>query len=388
MLLLSTRSPCRVNESTLRIDRKFHTGTCLYAKSLDTEIVVIAPALSDGDDQMDFIDVPQAQVPYRVETIQCDGSFKPLESDTDRVAALVREATLLYGTGFGTERIALALGKVFIPIVECNLRTQIELARLSASGSLQRGVRTLRTVIRTARQIWTLRGAHSIHCNGYPIHNQMRRFHADCLLYLDSRMGREMVIDEKRLESRIASLEGGRRPRLLFSGRYEAIKGAMDVVEVGIDLFKSGVAFELDLYGEGAQVKAMRAKVAAAGGTGCIRIHDAIPYPDLVERSRDSDLFICCHVQDDPSCTYLESCGSGLPIAGYGNAMWRSLADTAKNGVVTPMRQPRLLSSAIKRLLEDSAQLGEWARKSRAFALEHTFESEFEKRIQALRVHL
>lgn len=388
MILLPTFSPCVIADGVLRIDRKVHTGTCLYAESLDAEIVVLAPVLSDGDRQMDFIEVPLDQVPYRVETVRCNGNFEPLGTDVDRVAALVREARLLYGTGFGTEQYARSLGKTFIPVVEYNLRTQIEVARLPVSGFLRRGIRTVRALIRTAREVLTLRAAHSIHCNGYPIFDQTIRFHADCLLYLDSRMGREMVIDEERLEARIASLEGGRRPLLLYSGRYEAMKGAMDVVEVGVDLFEAGVDFELDLYGKGDQAEAMRACVEAAGASERIRVHDAIPYPELVERSHDSDLFVCCHVQDDPSCTYLESCGSGLPIAGYGNAMWRPFAAAAQNGLVTELGEPTRLASAIKELLMNRAQLADWARKSRAFALEHTFEAEFEKRISALRKHL
>ena len=388
MILLPTFSPCVIADGVLRIDRKFHTGTCLYAESLDAEIVVLAPILGDGDRQMDFIEVPLDQVPYRVETVRCDGNFEPLGTDVDRVAGLVREAGLLYGTGFGTEQHARSLGKTFIPIVEYNLCTQIEVARLPVSGFPRRGVRTVRTLLRTAREVLTLRAAHSIHCNGYPIYDQTRRFHKKCLLYLDSRMGREMVIDASRLEARIASLEGGRRPRLLYSGRYETMKGAMDVVEVGVFLFGEGVDFELDLYGKGDQAEAMRARVEEAGASECIRVHDAIPYPELVERSHDSDLFVCCHVQDDPSCTYLESCGSGLPIAGYGNAMWRPFAAAAHNGLVTPMGKPAALASAIKVLLANREQLAVWARKSRAFALEHAFEAEFEKRISALRPHL
>ncbi|MEZ4290401.1 MAG: hypothetical protein R3E53_07630 [Myxococcota bacterium] len=110
--------------------------------------------------------------------------------------------------------------------------------------------------------------------------------------------------------------------------------------------------------------------------------------PELVERSAEADLFVCCHVQDDPSCTYLEASGAGLPIAGYGNRMWRHFAAAAGSGVVTPMKRPVALAEAIGDLLAAPDRLATLSRRARAFALEHCFEREFEKRVDAIRPYL
>lgn len=384
MMILPTYSPCILEDDVLWVDRKFHIGVCLYAEQLSTKIIVIAPALDDRNKMMDLVEIPVKTLPYLVETVRCDGSYRLEAGESERIRKLVERSTLVYGMGLETHVYAKYFGIPYVPIVECNLPTQIELARLPVAGALRRAVRAGKAVLDFVGEIRDLRAAHSVHCNGYPIYNQTRRLRDDCLLYLDSRMADNMIIDATRLESRLGEFATGRRARLLYSGRYEALKGAIDVVEVGLELKKRKVDFELDLFGKGIQVEEMRRRVDALGAGDSIRVNDAIPYPQLVERSHSSDLFVCCHVQDDPSCTYLEASGSGLPIAGYGNRMWKPFALAAGNGVVTKIGRPRELAEEIERLLSDRPKLFDLSRKSREFALKHTFEKEFEKRMEAV----
>ncbi|MCA9501899.1 MAG: glycosyltransferase [Myxococcales bacterium] len=388
MMILPTYSPCRVEAGRLRIDRKFHVGTCLYAERLRTRIVVVAPRLREGDRQMDFVELPLEEVPYEVRPVACDGSFRLEPAEREALRPLVANADLLYGLGFDLQALARELGRPYVGVVEYNLPTCIQVATLPVSGRLRRLVRTLKTLVGFVHEVRDLRGARSVHCNGYPMYEQTRRFQSDCLLYLDSRMGEAMVIEAERLEARLASLVAGRRPRLLYSGRYEAMKGALDVVEVGLALAARGLDFELDLYGQGEQASGMRRRIETAGEGARVRVHEAIPYPELVERSAEADLFVCCHVQDDPSCTYLEASGAGLPIAGYGNRMWRHFATAAGSGVVTPMKRPVALAEAIGDLLAAPDRLATLSRRARAFALEHCFEREFEKRVDAIRPYL
>ncbi len=388
MIIHPSFSPSRIRDGVLRIDRKFHDGMGVYARELDTDIVVVTPELEDDATLMDAVEVRVDDLAYRVEVVRADGNHRPDPVDAERVTQLVDDCALLYGTGFGTEDRALATGKPFIPVVEYNLRTQIEVVRLPVSGRVRRAVRTAKAVVRFAGEVRRLRRAHSIHCNGYPIYEQSRRIHDRCLLYLDSRMAADMVVPEVRFEARLESLAKGRAPRLVYSGRYEPMKGALDVVETGLLLRKQGLEFELDLYGKGSQADAMRERVASEGAEDAIRVNDAIPYPELVERSHESDVFVCCHVQDDPSCTYLEASGSGLAITGYDNRMWRHFAEHAENGLVMPTGRPSALASALAGLLRSPASIETFARRSRAFALEHCFEREFAKRIDALEAAL
>ena len=126
----------------------------------------------------------------------------------------------------------------------------------------------------------------------------------------------------------------------------------------------------------------MRAVAGASGGA--IRVHDAIPFPELVEKTHDADVFVCCHIQSDPSCTYLESMGCGLPIAGYANRMWTAMQAASGGGVVVSRNTPQALADAIAAAVAQPKTLAEMSRKALAFAREHCFEAEFAKRMNSI----
>ena len=228
-----------------------------------------------------------------------------------------------------------------------------------------------------------MRGAHSLHCNGYPIYDATRRYNGNSLLYLDSRMSLDMIIPRQDLGARLAA-RAGRPLRLLYSGRYERMKGATDAVEVALECLRRGVDIEMHFYGQGSLREDMDRIAAQAPRPGRIHIHDAIPYPELVRISRTFDLFVCCHIQNDPSCTYLESFGGGLPIVGYGNRMWRRLSERSGAGLASPLGRPALVADDVQRLAGDSQLLSKLSERAVAFALEHHYENEFGKRIRAL----
>ena len=63
--------------------------------------------------------------------------------------------------------------------------------------------------------------------------------------------------------------------------------------------------------------------------TDVVRLHgpvdfDEVLMPTLKERA---DVFVCCHRQGDPSCTYAETLGCGVPIAGFGNEALAALVE-------------------------------------------------------------
>jgi glycosyltransferase involved in cell wall biosynthesis len=301
------------------------------------------------------------------------------------VEELVKNATIVYGRGLGTTPLAKKHGVPYITITEYNLKTNLRMAELNAPSRLRGFKRQIRTHGEFGLEMRDIAQSHSVHCNGYPTYNQSRLVHKNCLLYLDSRMGDADVIAEDKLETRLLQFKAGRRPRLLFSGRYAAIKGALDVIEVGIELFRLGLDFELHTYGRGDLADEMRARVERAAAQSRITVHDAVPFPELIGIAQESDLFVCCHVQDDPSCTYLETFGAGLPIVGYANAMWRELANESMGGIATPLGDVGACTRQIARVLRDPGRFMTMSRKAHAFAKKHTFEREFGRRIDALK---
>jgi colanic acid/amylovoran biosynthesis glycosyltransferase len=205
------------------------------------------------------------------------------------------------------------------------------------------------------------------------------------LFYFAPRLPATMVMSADALEARLQGLPG-RRVRMMFSGRYERMKGAVDAVQAAAACLARGLDVEMDTYGQGSQAEAMRA--VAAGSGGRIRVHDAIPFPELVKKTHAADLFICCHIQSDPSCTYLESMGAGLPIVGYANRMWTSMAEQSHAGVVTPVNTPDAVADAVQQILATPGALEDASRRAQRFATEHAFEIEFRRRTDAINAAL
>lgn len=155
-------------------------------------------------------------------------------------------------------------------------------------------------------------------------------------------------------------------------------------MRVAIECGKRGLDIEMPCYGQGPLRGEMDRLAGQAATHAQIHIHAAIPYPELVERSRTFDLFVCCHVQGDPSCTYLETFGSGLPIVGYANRMWRRLCAESRVGFASPIGQPDAVADAVGRLAADDVTPSEMSRRARSFAAEHSFEKEFARRRDAI----
>jgi colanic acid/amylovoran biosynthesis glycosyltransferase len=350
------------------VDRKFHVGMLRYVDLIHSPIVTVNPPLLDGQRIMDAIEVPIAQLPYRISTA-------PTE-----LRELITGATLVYGSGNTMDggTIARDLGVPYVMVLEYDLQTHMTNNAGQVRNVFRKGIRRARTALNYFRGIAEIRRAHSLHCNGYPIYEATQNYNANRLLYLDSRMSAEMLIGKREMEVRSAD-RYDRPLRLLYSGRYEPLKGAVDAVKVGMECLKRGLNIEMHCYGQGQQKLQMQ-DVATESR---IHIHDAIPYPDLVKLSRTFDVFVCCHIQSDPSCTYLESLGAGLPIVGYDNRMWRGLLKASGAGYASPMGKPAKVVDDIARLIA-ARELDEMSLRALEFAKKHTFEIEFQKRVDAL----
>jgi glycosyltransferase involved in cell wall biosynthesis len=367
------------------VDRKFHVGMQTFAKGIAAPLLTVHPESAADTLTMDLIEVPIAELPYRVMTVRTGArGGMPVEEDQARLQKEIAASRLVYGAHLGAAGFARNSGVPYIAVLEYDLRTELVVTTSQVSSLLRQGVRAARRTVSYAKEALSdFTRAHSIHCNGYPVYDESGLFNANRLLYLDSRMSADMVISAEQLQQRLAT-RSTRPLRLLFSGRYEHLKGTDDAVEVVIECLRRGLDVEMHFYGQGSLKSAMQARAAQAAVPGRIHIHDAIPYPELVEKSRDFDIFVCCHRQSDPSCTYLESMGAGLPIVGYDNRMWKRLAADSGAGLASKMGQPGLVADDVERLAKDTALLDAMSGRARHFAVEHTFEREFDLRMRSL----
>jgi len=374
-----------------RLDQKFHAGMLDYARRLRGPLACILPHMTsaEADRPAGTVTVPAAGLPYRVHEVSgVDGGAadqRVIDEVLDGAAlACIGEATWLNST------VARGCRRRRIPYVvttECTLRTTIDIMRAETPSPLRRLVRgvRLRWAGRARREL--MAHAAELHANGFPTFQELAAVNQRRLLFFDTRATACDLLPEAAVRQRVAGL-ADRPPRLIFSGRYVPIKGALDVVRAGLELLRLGLDLRLDTYGEGPLRDEMRALVRRAGAGDLIRVHDAIPYrPDLIERTREADLFLACHVQGDPSCTYLETFACGVPVAGYANEMWGALQRHTGGGVTAPVGAPRRLAEVAAALLADRARLLEASLAARAFAAANTMEAAWQDRaahLQAL----
>jgi glycosyltransferase involved in cell wall biosynthesis len=374
-----------MTEEGFLVDRKFHLGMQAYVSQIKEPILSVHPETNPGELMMDPVNIPFEQLGYRVMTLKTDHASRPLAGELDRLREQILQCRLVYGNALGSIKLARELGVPYILLLECDLRTQITINISQVSHVVRKLVRAARCILNyVAEEIPDMRAAYSLHCNGYPVFDESGKFNSNRLLYLDSRMSVDMVIPEEQLKARLSS-RTGRPLRLLFSGRYEPLKGAVDAVRVAIECLTRGLDIEMHCYGQGSLYSEMK---RLAAGYSRIHVYDAIPFPELVERSRSFDLFICCHIQSDPSCTYLESFGAALPIIGYSNRMWHRLNDESGVGFRSPIGRPREVADHVQILASNFELLEKMSMQARHFALEHTFEREFAKRIEAMNTTL
>jgi glycosyltransferase involved in cell wall biosynthesis len=222
-----------------------------------------------------------------------------------------------------------------------------------------------------------------VQCNGTPTFNVYRSTNPRPLLYFDSRVRRDMLACPKQLEHRTAELMAGGPLRLVFSGRLVPMKGADHLPLVASELDRLGVPFVMDICGAGPQADRIAAKVRRLNLTERVRLHGVLEFESqlLPYVSRNADLFVCCHRQGDPSCTYLETMACGVPIIGYDNEALRGIVETSGVGWITPMDRCKQLAQKIAQLDGDRASLADAAIAAVAFAFRYTLEPTMDARV-------
>jgi colanic acid/amylovoran biosynthesis glycosyltransferase len=371
---------------SILIDRKFHEGMIGYVERLDRPFSCLLPRLAsaEANDAMDMIEVPLAELPYRINVLESP----ILSADSLRVIERSLNGVGLVYLGFGDLNLAVAnagreRGIPYAIVSEYTLRTDLEIMRATTPSAARRLWREARIRLGKRRRLKFVAGAQEVHANGYPTYRELAAANPRRMLFLDTRARAQDIICETELRQRLAS-RVNRIPRLIYAGRYHAMKGTLDVVKVGLELDRLGLDFQLDLYGKGPLREPIELLASRSRAAQKIKIHDAVAYrPDLQRIVKQTDLFICCHVQGDPSCTYLETFACGVPIVGYANEMWTPLSEYSGAGEVVAKGDYKALAKAVSRVLR-TGRLDELSLRARSFAEANTMEVAWDRRVSHL----
>jgi glycosyltransferase involved in cell wall biosynthesis len=380
VLLVAAPAPVIDAGGRLRLDIKFLEGMRLHAAHWPGPVRVL---LRRG----------AGAIPFGAEVDHAALGFELLVLDPGAPAppGLWAGVRALFAGADDLDALALipaarAAGARVVLALEYTLETRLRIAALDPGRSWPRRLRSmLWTLQMEPRRRAALAAADAVQFNGYPAWDSYRHLTRDPLLYLDNRMTAAMMATPAEMADRAARLRAGAPLRLIHSGRLEPMKGAQDLLAVMEALRARGVRATLDIYGTGSLEGAIRAGMGRFGGD--VRLHGPVDFAAaLVPATRaGADLFLSCHRQSDPSCTYLEAMGCGAAIAGYANRMWARLAAESGGGVTAPLGRPAALAAAIAAWHADRPALIAAQASALAFARRHDVETVFAARMAHLR---
>jgi glycosyltransferase involved in cell wall biosynthesis len=323
-----------------------------------------------------------AELPFEIRTLSANADGAEMAQNARDAAILTAGADLYLDLGVVEAMAPLPV----VMIIEYTLRTRLAINRLSEAGLLKR-LRTsmwLRWMERGRRK--ALSAASGIQANGWPAFAAYGPASPDPLLYFDTRLRTEDLISGEAAAAKAAALTKREPLRLAFSGRLERMKGADHLIPIARMLQARNCAFSLDIYGEGSLRSAIQKDVEEAGLGALVHLHGPVDFQSvLVPSFKESvDLFLCCHPQGDPSCTYLETLGCGVPILGYLNEAWDGLLRIGTCGAGVRVGDDAAMVGEIVRLDLDRAELGRLMVGAAKVAESRSFEKVYAQRIQHL----
>lgn len=382
--LLIMIAPAPIEElpdGRLRLDVKFVEGMRLHKAHWNGPVRVI---LWRGGD-----------IPFGKDFYVDDLGFDLLilEQNKNIEASHLVGAKLVVASGDMHEALNLpmlvkASGGRLVYGIEYTLDTRLQIVRLDQNMPWPRKVRSMLWHLnQERRRRAAFRAADGIQANGWPAEAAYGHMSRNCLLYLDGRMRSTMMATQEETAMRTARLATGAPLRIVHSGRLEPLKGAQDLIPVARTLVEKNVNFTLDIWGAGSLAPQIEQEILVSRLEHQVRLHKPVSFETELMPifRRNGDLFLSCHRQSDPSCSYIEAMGCGLPVIGYANSMWRSMLEKSGGGAQVPMGDYRALAHGIAQWSCDRVELIDAGKRALSFATSHDFETEFERRMDHLK---
>ncbi|HMS95682.1 MAG TPA: glycosyltransferase [Tabrizicola sp.] len=377
-LLMISPAPVIDRGETAILDVKFVEGMAAQAAAWDGQIDSL---LWEGAATIAFpVEVEKAALPWRLITLPQGEALSPeIGQGYDLISAAGDMPETLGLVGPGRPAVVYT--------IEYSHRTRLDILDLDHSiGPLRRLGRRLWLERNERRRRSAFAAAVALQSNGYPGQVAYGGLARDLHMYLDNRMTTDRYASDAEILARLTRLGSNEPLKLVYSGRLDPMKGAQDLVPLAMALTDLGCQFSLDVFGDGNLHRQIVTEIAAAGLADRVRMHGNVDFASALIpwQRKNADLFISCHRQGDPSCTYIESMGCGLPIVGYDNEMWGPLSRASGAGWAEPLGRVDALAARIA-----NSPRSEFARAAKAafdFARQHDFQTEFLGRMSHLKM--
>ncbi len=381
VLLPCLRAP-RLGRGTFGLTKKFVDGVSQYLEYWNGPVRVLVEPSVEVSNNLDNVTVVSSSLGFETQLV---------EFEADRLRPLVSQASMVHAAAsYRQNDVSTLCNDLGVPCVyscEYSLKTRLQIVRANTKHPIVRVRRYLWEWQQERRQRLAISRAIGVQCNGTPAFESYRNVNANPLLYFDTRATREMLLPRPALERRLETLRETRPLRLAFSGRLDAMKGVQHLPALAQQLMRRGVDFRLTVCGAGELEGYLRNEFSRLGLARRVHMAGVKDFKsELMPFMRsDVDLFVCPHVQGDPSCTYLETMACGLPIVGFANEALSGIVSRARVGWTIPIGRVRRMAALIEQLAHDRTDIARRSRAAREVAREHTFESTFEARVDHMR---
>lgn len=368
----------RLPNDQIVITRKFIEAVLMFQELWDGKVKVLIEEEHGEVDQIDQKVISRNEVPFEMEFVSYD---------SPTLIEHLRNSVVIGSVDHRQNHLSRQCREHEIPCIytaEYTLKTRQQIVAVTTANPLKRLRRDWWAYQQEKRQRLALSLADGVQCNGFPIFEEYKSLTPNPLLFLDTRITEDMMATRVDVEQRSFRRSENQPLQLVFSGRLHQMKGADHLIDVALELKRLNVKYHLYISGAGVLEKPMQQRIQQESLGNEITM---MGVPDFKSKffpfvKTNIDLFICCHRQGDPSCTYIETMSAGVPIVGYDNEAFEKLNHNSNGGWVVPLDRPDLLARQVADLDRNREDITSKAIAAQQFAQEHTFLDAFRRRVK------
>lgn len=362
------------------LTRKFIEATEKFQWFWPGSITVLMEETDQETDNLDKKIFKFNELPFKLEIV----SFKTLTADSFRN----QTSLVLAMANCQQNHISKVCREAGIPCIYISEYTLKTRKQIVAAENPNNPLRLLRQNLweeaQERKQQQAIKLANGLQCNGTPTYEVYRSLNPNTMLFFDTRITEDMLATVEDIEKRTRDRDENTPLRLVFSGRLNRMKGAHYLLDVAQELERLGIEFELFISGAGQLEESMHQRIATSGLGNRVKMmgvpdFNTVFFPFV---KANIDLFVCCHPQGDPSCTYIETMSCGVPIVGFANEAFVGIVEQSKSGWLVEMNRPDLLAYKVAELSRNRNELKAMSFKALEFARKHTFDLTFKARAQ------
>jgi glycosyltransferase involved in cell wall biosynthesis len=380
-LIITPSVPVWAIDNAFIFDRKFYDGMLLYTQKWSGSITCIMSLSSEQLPEFGVVTIESNQLPF---------TCIALKNKQTITSEHLQAANIVLASGDADNQLHLSQlcqqqQIKCIYIIEYIPETRYQIADLSTKNPIIRLRRFFYIWQKERKRVAAFKLCDGLQSNGTPAYSEYH-YVPNKLLYFDTRVFKEQIINNAALEQRLTYLSENKPLRLAFSGRLIQMKGAGHLVELAVKLKQTNIPFQLIIYGKGDMEMEMQEYIEKHHLNDQVSMVGVVDfYKTLIPELQQSiDVFVCLHRQSDPSCTYLETLSCGVPIVGYKNRAFAGLLELADIGWGGELNNLDEICRIIAHLHENRVDIVEKSKNSVAFAKEHDFDTTFQKRIDHL----